>query len=463
MDRELIRNRIIDKYIAPTEKKREAFIGVEIELPIVNLSRRPVDFAVIHQLTEEFIRTFRFEPEGRDDEGFIYAAKDPGNGDILSYDCSYNNLEFSFGREKNLHAIRKRFQEYYQWFQDRFKPLGYTLTGMGVNPFRKYNHNVPIPNERYRMLFHHLASYERFRHLPMYFHDFPAYGTFSSASQVQLDVDREHLTETIRVFSKLEPVKAVLFSNSVLLGDREDLLCCRDMMWENSSHGINPHNIGMFQHLPESVEELCDYIENSSLYCVMRDGKYINFEPVPLPEYFSRPFTEGEVFNGTEYEPVQVIPEIDDLEYLRTFKFEDLTFRGTIEYRSVCCQPVSDAMTVAAFHIGLKEKLEEADRLMEEDRVLYHHGYDAAELRKLLVKRQRPAFIDEDGLYELCKKVLDLAGQGLKERGFGEEIYLEPLYERVKNRQNPAEVMLEALEQGRDIREIIQEFAAVSR
>ena len=26
----------------------------------------------------------------------------------------------------------------------------------------------------------------------------------------------------------------------------------------------------------------------------------------------------------------------EDIRYLRTFKFEDLTFRGTIEYRSIC-------------------------------------------------------------------------------------------------------------------------------
>ena len=32
---------------------------------------------------------------------------------------------------------------------------------------------------------------------------------------------------------------------------------------------------------------------------------------------------------------------------------------GTIEYRSSCCQPLSEAMTVAAFHTGLKEKLYE--------------------------------------------------------------------------------------------------------
>lgn len=62
---------------------------------------------------------------------------------------------------------------------------------MGVNPYRIYNHNVPIPNGRYRMLFHHLGSYKKYQ-LPMYFHDYPEFGTFSSASQVQLDNSKSY-------------------------------------------------------------------------------------------------------------------------------------------------------------------------------------------------------------------------------------------------------------------------------
>ena len=86
----------------------------------------------------------------------------------------------------------------------------------------------------------------------------------------------------------------------------------------------------------------------------MRDGKYIDFTPLTLDDFFSRDSVEGEYFDGEKYQKISFTPEISDLEYLRTFKFEDLTFRGTIEYRSSCCQPLSEALTVAAFHTGLK-------------------------------------------------------------------------------------------------------------
>ena len=58
------------------------------------------------------------------------------------------------------------------------------------------------------------------------------------------------------------------------------------------------------------------------------------------------------------YKEISFSPAIEDLEYLRTFKFVDLTFRGTIEFRSVCCQSITDVMTVASFHLGLKNQSE---------------------------------------------------------------------------------------------------------
>lgn len=461
MEREYVREQLYQKYIEPTKKKREKYIGIEIEMPIINLEKKAVEFGVVHKITAAFAAHFGFGEEGRDEEGNIYCISDQVYGDILSYDCSYNNLELSLGKEKELFAIWNRFRSYYQFLNEEFGRYHYTLTGMGVNPYRIYNHNVPIPNGRYRMLFHHLNSYEKYD-LPMYFHKYPAYGTFSSASQVQLDVDYEELLPTIRAFSMLEPVKALLFSNSVLLGEHEELLCCRDMFWENSTHGINPHNVGMFDCSLESEEDLLSYIESTSIYCVEREEKYINFPPVNIMEYFERPYVEGEYYENGVYKNIRVIPRIEDIRYLRTFKFEDLTFRGTIEFRSVCCQPIGDCMTVAAFHIGLKERLYKLEHLLSQDHVIYHHGYTAGELRKLFVYEKLPAFVDEERLWKLVEQILNLAKEGLEERGYGEESLLKPLYERLKTRSNPAKRMLEMRRQGVPMQDIILQYGSLA-
>lgn len=457
---ELVKERLYKKYIEPTKKRRREYIGIEIEMPIVNLRKGPVDFSVVHDITDKFMAEYDFNVQGRDDEGNIYAAVNATTGDILSYDCSYNNLELSFGKGETLDVLEKRFKSYFAFLKNELNKSGHTLTGMGVNPYRNYNRLEPIPNGRYRMLLHHLRSYKNYN-LPMFFHNYPEFGLFSSASQVQLDVDYDDLIVTLNAFSRVEPIKAILFSNSVLLGENESLMCCRDYFWENSTHGINPHNIGMFEADLESIEDLEEYIYSTSIYCVERGDKYINFPPINIIEYFEKDFIEGEYFDGSGYRKINVAPRIDDINYLRTFKFEDLTFRGTIEYRSVCCQPIKDAMTVAAFHLGLNGKVNELYELLKNDTIIYRHGYTAAELRKMFNRAELPSFIDKEGLYGLVLRVLDLAGEGLIARGFGEEKYLAPLYERVARRTNPAKQMLKHLREGGGVENIIKEYGEI--
>ncbi|MBQ9610836.1 MAG: glutamylcysteine synthetase, partial [Lachnospiraceae bacterium] len=159
LNEETIKKSLYEKYIEPTKKERDNFIGIEIEMPIINLNKKPVDFDIIHKLTGEFLERFSFEALGYDENDNIYSAENKETGDVYSYDCSYNNLELSMGKEKELFTIEKRFKIYYEFIQNWLGEYNYTLSGFGVNPYRNYNNNVPIPNGRYRMLFHHLHSY----------------------------------------------------------------------------------------------------------------------------------------------------------------------------------------------------------------------------------------------------------------------------------------------------------------
>jgi len=223
----------------------------------------------------------------------------------------------------------------------------------------------------------------------------------------------------------------------------------------------NPHNIDMFEKTLTNTKELIDYIGTQSIYCTMRDGKYVNFTPLTVDEYFSRDYVEGEFFDGKEYQKIKFSPETSDLEYLRTFKFEDLTFRGTIEYRSSCCQPLSEAMTVAAFHTGLKEKLYELKEIVENDEVIYSHGFNASELQKLLSKQTLPEYIDEDAVERQLIRILNLSSEGLVQRGLGEEALLAPLYDRVIRHTNPARTMVNGIKNGIPIENYIRQYAVI--
>ncbi len=459
--KDFIQKAIYDKYILPTKNNAGNFIGAEIEMPVVNLNGEPVDEKISINTAAAFASKFGFSPESHDADGNVNSMSDSATGDILSFDCSYSNLELSFGKATDLFAIKERFERYIRFLNSEFGKYGYILTGMGVNPNADINHNKPIPNERYRMLYHYLHSYPRHTaEVEMRFHDRPDFGTFTSASQVQLDVDQEKLIDVINVIGMLEPYKSLLFANSYL-PEFPEYLCVRNMLWEHSMQGYNPHNIGMFADPVRSIDELTEYIGSQSMYCVMRDGKYIDFTPVTVSRFFESDEIEGEYFNGSEYKTIKFQPELSDIEHLRTFKFEDLTFRGTIEYRSSCCQPLSEAMTVAAFHTGLNEKIYELKELLENDRVIYTHGFSAAELQKLFSLRRLPDFLDLNAASAQMIKILDLAADGLKKRGAGEETLLLPLYKRTEEHTNPARKMLDGIGKGFSIRRYIEDYSAL--
>ena len=190
----------------------------------------------------------------------------------------------------------------------------------------------------------------------------------------------------------------------------------------------------------------------------MRDGVYINFPSMNLLEYFKKDYVCGEIYCNGEYREIEIRPCINDIKYLRPFKFINLTFRGTVEFRSVCTQPIRDSMSVAALHLGLKEKLDELEELIGNDNVIYHKGYTAGELRKLLRQDELPVFIDGNDLCKLSKDIVDLANVGLKERGIGEEIFLNPLYERIKKHSNPGKDIITSMHNGMKLERIIKDY-----
>ncbi len=460
MDSSALDQAIYERYLIPTQRPKTRKVGLEFELPIVNRKTAPTDFAAVHQMTEAFLTQFSFRETARDDDGYIYAAQNDQTGDGLSFDCSYNTLEFSFGTELDLHTVYKRFAEYYTFVQEELGKYDHALTGMGINPRHTVNHNIPVASERYRMLFHHLSSYEKYgQAIP--FHRHPNFGMFSCASQIQVDVEEKDLAQTLNTFTKLEPLKALLFSNSPWL-ETGDILCIRDNLWRNSLHGLNRHNVDMYALEFDYPADVVSYIRSMSLYCVEREGKYINFAPLPLEEYFSAESVTGEYFDGQRYQTIRFQPEISDLSHLRSFKFADLTFRGTVEFRSVCEQPVQDIMTTAAFHAGLVEVLPALTGLLNQDHVVYHKGYNPSELRRLFVKRYWPEVFERKELSALLIRILNLAREGLMLRGRNEEVFLAPLYQRAERLQNPALEMITGLEEGKSIEDYIEAYGRLA-
>ncbi|MEE5993248.1 MAG: glutamate-cysteine ligase family protein [Oscillospiraceae bacterium] len=439
-----LQNAIIQKYIVPTERKATDLIGVEFEFPLVNLKKEPVNLPEVQKVVKAFSEAFQFTDQKKDADGNLYSLTQPQTGDNLSFDCSYNTLELSFGTEDNIHKLNERFRVYFSKLQELLKDVYHALTGMGIHPYSQYNENQPIANDRYRMLHHHLYSYQKYG--DVFYHDIPNFNMIAAASQVQLDVQKEDITKTLHTFNRLEPFKAVLFANSYY-DQLPNRILSRDYLWRYSSQGYNPHNLGMYEIDFRNLDEYVDYIQSQSIYCVQKGDKYLHFKPIPLYRYVNLDSVTGSYFDGT-WKTFTFQPEIEDIAHHRSFKFSDLTYRGTIEFRSACEQPIKEVFTHAAFHVGLSKKLDELTDLLDNDSVLYAHGYTASELRELFTYRNIPEFVDKQKLSKLLLQILELAKAGLLEKGYQEEIFLAPLFERAERLTNPALDFLNGIENG---------------
>ena len=64
---------IYDKYIVPTIGNHGDGIGVELEIPILNLKKEPVNFSLIQELAQIIQTDLGFQVAGRDDQGAVYS------------------------------------------------------------------------------------------------------------------------------------------------------------------------------------------------------------------------------------------------------------------------------------------------------------------------------------------------------------------------------------------------------
>ena len=149
------------------------------------------------------------------------------------------------------------------------------------------------------------------------------------------------------------------------------------------------------------------------------------------------------------------------MQYLRSFKFEDLTFRGTVEFRSVCEQPVGEIMASGALHAGLMENIGQLSEILEKDTSIYHNGYNASELRRMFNRRRKADIFDWKKVSTQLLSILELAENGLKKRGYGEEHFLRPLYGRAEKLLSPGRQMAEGMENGKTLEDYIEEYGGM--
>ena len=409
------------RYLENIKEKPDLFVGVELEYPVVNLEGKATDIEIVKELFRYLSSVLKFTVEKVDDFRNPIQLLDPVSQDTILFEVAYTTVEFAFGRAKSIQEVEERFRDYMDLIQKKLGETNHAIVGSGIHPYWEKNENQPVVYTRYQMLMDYLNLSRNVTKSDL--HHFPEYGAFICGSQVQLDVSKSNYLRVINAFTQIEAAKAYLFANSVFSGADWDTKVSRDIFWEKSMHGIYPENVGVNARLFKDEADFFDYLNHSAIFTAERDGETYYFYPIRAKDYLGTPEIRAFALDGKE---ILLYPQEKDFQTHRSYQYQDLTTRGTIEFRSVCTQPLDRTFASAAFHLGLLVNLDQLETYLQKAPFFIIFGRDYKSLRRQFSKKK---LIDQEeaAILEFSKDLLILAAEGLDKRDKQEMIYLEPL------------------------------------
>ena len=405
-----------EKYLSNMKEDSELFVGVELEFPIVETNGNKTNIEVTKNLFRTLANLSDFEVEKIDDDQNPIQLIHCSSKDRILFELSYNTIEFAFERARSINDVAKRFEDYLKIIQPILQENNHEIQGHGIHPLWQENDNSPVKIERYKMLMAFLAM----NGTGMKTHSYPSYGAFICGNQVQLDVRRDNYLRIINAFNKIEAAKAYLFSNSEFSAEAWDTKIARDIFWEESLHGYYKENVGIYPKDYQSEEEFFNNLARTAIFTATREGKSYYFKPIRAEDYLDQKEITAYTADGNE----KIIkPVKEDLKQHRSYQFQDLTARGTVEFRSVCTQPLETTFAPIAFELGLFVELEKLENYLEDSSFFKNEEQDYRKLRKKYSKKILSKE-EKEAIQSFSKDLLDIAEAGLMKRGYGEEKFL---------------------------------------
>ncbi|MEG1560232.1 MAG: hypothetical protein RRY79_05560 [Clostridia bacterium] len=405
---------IKEKYIDIIDRN-ETTVGVEIELPLLSMQNAPVELSFIDSLFD-YIKSIDFIEKKITLDGHICEVENK-NGDLCSFETTWNTLEFSMKNTRSLLTIEARFNALLTSIQAFCLEHGYYLCGRGINP--NYA-SIDISPLNTPILLAKSAYLKEFTQ----HHDGEIFHSIMTSVQTQLDaVDAEHYIALYNLIRKVYALEGLFFANSMpisadfiatrpaLHGINRDTLCFRDELWRLCGA---PNTIDELGDLPDT-DALCRKILGQKLFIVPSQDGFCAITPISIYDYFS------DSKHG-----------IGDLSCFRSLEPIAPTKNGSLEIRSTCTQPLSYMFEPSAFYLGLSANLEQAKKQVNKIYDIYFTGDTPREVRDKLMKASNHDL--RQSLKSNGQKLLGFALDGLKSRNMNEEALLIPLIERMRNK-----------------------------
>ena len=331
-----IRDTFIKQYI--NRLQESDYIGVEIELPIVN-SKYPytIDERIVELLFKELLK-HDFEIKDYDNEGNIISIKNKNNGDTISLEYSFNTIELSLDKEINIFNLKRKFDKYYESFTNFLENYDYKISCTGINPNYKVINRKCLNQNRYKVIERLLINKENDL--------FSQFCSYCCSVQTHINISKEKVIDVLNMLTVIEDNKSSMFANSYMEETKNKN--SRKKLWERSNFG--PLNTGK-NKIYTSIEDLIDDYLKRKLFYVERENKYLLFKKKQtLEKYFNK---KKVIATDEENKEIIIIPQKEDFLNFRSYKSVELTRYGTLEIRNDCTPNFENIFKLISFNVGV--------------------------------------------------------------------------------------------------------------
>jgi len=343
-------------------------------------------------------------------------------------------LELSGAAFDNIHQICLEMSGHLAELRDISGELNLSWLGVGFHPLARQDELPWVPKSRYGIMRRYL----------------PTRGTggldmMRRTATVQANFDyssEEAAMRALRVALRLSPVVTAMFANSPF---------CEGRIWGGKSRraftwlDVDPARQGLIESVLDGGRRFVDYVEwalDAPMFLIKRDGVIIENTGQSFRSFLEHGF-RGHRATSTDWQT-----------HLNTL-FPEVRLKRTIEVRGADSQSSALTCALPALWTGIlydERAFDEAEALTE--------SFTFAELEALrpaIAEKALGATFRGESLAALAERVLVIAEGGLARRarmrnGKDERVHLARLGSLVEKGQCPADLLLEGLEEGADLR-----------
>ncbi|MEF8787502.1 MAG: hypothetical protein V5A84_00395 [Planctomycetota bacterium] len=418
-------------------------IGAELKFPLVN---RDDGTAVEHEMVDklwQYLADRGWSTVDDDASGKVVGATHPGehNETVASCETGYCKTEFSLAHVGNLFDL----EESLEWLREELTPFArenevYFL-GYGIQPVTPPGEDLLMQDGRSSVWDSVFGSN---RYIPedrgVDFHLF----TINSDNHVHVSVDEEEeAIRTVNVLNGFSGAQIAISAHSNIWRGRidPDYKCITEKFWDWWMEDAN--RVGVPEKPFEDPRDYVDTIAKMKPVYVKRNGKPVVLEGhESFRDYYTSERTRGQDAEGNE---VELEPSEEDLDLHNSCYWYNARVSRyyTVENRTNDQQPPGEMVSVAALTLGLVNALGEA-----EEEIHSHDWSTLRSAREAACRDGTEGSVDGLELADLAGRMVDIARKGLERRGKGEEKFLEPLEQRVRDRRCPADGAADLFNEG---------------